>query len=101
MKGGEREISMVSLENKPAVTGSGSPGPSLVPTGSPQPQVSPASARAAASPKVGPPDQEKTMQGLLDRAVVPLEATTVTAEIIGIYSLPETWKAKAQFASHK
>jgi len=41
-----------------------------------------------------PPDPEKIYQSILDRVVPPLESTTVSFQVIGVYSLPEPWKTK-------
>jgi hypothetical protein len=39
-------------------------------------------------------DHEKVLQSILDRTVNPLETTSVTVQVYGIFSLPEPWKAK-------
>lgn len=39
-------------------------------------------------------DHEKVLQSILDRTVNPLESTSVTVQVYGIFSLPEPWKSK-------
>eukprot|EP00830_Metopus_es_P014783 TRINITY_DN4053_c0_g2_i1.p1 TRINITY_DN4053_c0_g2~~TRINITY_DN4053_c0_g2_i1.p1 ORF type:complete len:1046 (-),score=328.50 TRINITY_DN4053_c0_g2_i1:39-3137(-) len=47
------------------------------------------------SPKAPTIEHDKVLQGMLERAVHPLPSTTVSLKVNGIFSLPESWKAKA------
>lgn len=41
-------------------------------------------------------DSSELAKGIMDRIVPPLESTTVTVQIFGVFSLPEGWKTKVR-----